>query len=187
MPCCRQHSQQRPRALEGIRGRLAKLGWHERDEAIEPGESDAKIVRWPDGHREAAVIGRLVDWLKHSRGDLFCTDRPAGELSRGDDPFDRGLFRKNLVSSRWRHVRIRRWRFRGPLSRIGTGQGFGLALGGLKVRVPLSRQLREVSTPSVLDVYLKANLARPIAVSVERPVQPVQAVGVRRDVPSQIL
>ena len=52
------------------------------------------------------------------------------------------------------------------------GPGFGLTLGGLKVRVTLSRQLREVSAALVLDVYLKANLARPIAVKVERPVAP---------------
>jgi hypothetical protein len=110
------------------------------------------------------VIGRFADWLEHFRRDLISTDRPAGELSRGDDPFDRGLFRKNLVSSRWWHVVIRPWRFRGPPSRIAAGQGFGLALGGLKVRVPLSREPREVSAPLVLDVYLKANLARPIAI-----------------------
>jgi hypothetical protein len=70
---------------------------------------------------------------------------------------------------------------------IGARQGFGLALGGLKVRVPLSRELREVSAALVLDVYLKANVARPIAVRVERPVQPVQAVGLRLDIPSQEL
>ena len=29
---------------------------------------------------------------------FLCMHRPAGELSRGDDPFDRGLFRQNLVS-----------------------------------------------------------------------------------------
>ena len=59
MPCFRQHTQQRPRTLEGIRGRLAKLGRHEGDESIEPVEPNANIVRWPDGHREAAVIGPL--------------------------------------------------------------------------------------------------------------------------------
>ena len=64
------------------------------------------------------------------------------------------------------------------------GQGFGLTLGGLKVRVTLSRQLREVSAALILDIYLKANLARPIAVRVERPVEPD---GVRRDIPSQEL
>jgi hypothetical protein len=61
MPCFRQHSQQRPRALEGIRGCLVKLGRHECDEGIEPGEPDANIVQWLDGHRQAAVIGHLVD------------------------------------------------------------------------------------------------------------------------------
>jgi hypothetical protein len=70
MPCFRQHSQQRHRAPEGIRGRLAKLGRYESDEAIEPGEPGADIVRLPDGHRQAAVIGRLADWLKHSPRDL---------------------------------------------------------------------------------------------------------------------
>src|SRR5215469_16427857 len=64
---------QRPRALEGIRGRLAKLGRHERDESIEPGEPNANIVRCPDGHREAAVIGRFADWLEHFRRDLIST------------------------------------------------------------------------------------------------------------------
>ena len=99
-------------------------------------------------------------------------DRPAGELSRGDDPFNRGLLRQNLVSQRWRHVGIRPWRFSGPPSWIGADQGLGFTLGGPKVSVTLSRQPREVSAALVLDVYLKANLARPIAVRVERPVEP---------------
>jgi hypothetical protein len=93
----RQHSQQRHRAPEGIRGRLAKLRRYESYEAIEP----AKPMPIFDGQ---TVIGKELSWVALRNGSsiphvtFLCMDRLAGVLSRGDDPFNRGLLRQHPVS-----------------------------------------------------------------------------------------
>jgi len=63
-----------------------------------PHRVDGKVSMVNVRHQGAAAcIGRqlsstaLADWLKYSPRDLFCTDRPAGEFSLGDDPGPFGL------------------------------------------------------------------------------------------------